>query len=862
MIGITKKSCLLARVICILILICFIIIFNIKTINAQSQLKILDVKKIQTVLANDTCIIAIPLATKDLLINIFSLPEEKKIVADISPLRISNPRFIRKLDDNDILQIRGGQYNPTTARIVLDLKDNCAYKYSIEKNILKIFLDRLQKTTIDKSALHTTAENTKITDKTNSTETKTELVKSQTAQQTDKIEKKTTDNSIKKETKPVETPKSTTISTPTQVTQKIETPIPAIAAADNNKNQKLENQTQKSEQLQQSKSVNQEASISQPTKEPVSVETNNLPEKQDKKIEKLESGDQTINTINTEKEPKKSNGSVNIPVAQNSISNNITKKNNNAQPLKDETEISKKTEIENKQSANADKNIETKNEIAATETENENNNLPSDPLISLDLKDAELSSVLRLLSQSSGLNIIAGQNVVGKVTISLKNVPLSKILDSILTINGYSYIVDNNIIKVVPTQSFGKLPEPYTTIIIQLKNAPVEEILQPIKSMLSANGRVEILASSNSLILTDISDFAQRAQTIINQLDTKEMWEQRKDEFSQKNYTKIFMLKYAKPDELKETLEKTLTPPTNIPIYKNSFFRVITDNRINAIIVHTNIANYLKLAKEMIAELDKAVKQILIEAKFIEISLDKGNNLGIDWSNFGNVNVQTSSDVLTYDIKNWHPTYGTISVKQFNLILKNLDSNANMNLLSTPRITTLDNKKAVIKISDNIITDVQTTESQSGNITQTPIRSEVGIILEVLPHINNDTFITLELTPQVNEAQRSAISTGVNIIKREAKTTVIAKNGETIALGGLIKNYTSSTNSGVPILSKIPILNTIFGHNSKNIQKKELVIFITPTIIDTTSQLSDKEREYLNRANEQTDDLHIDLIEQ
>nr|HPG30419.1 secretin N-terminal domain-containing protein [bacterium] len=552
-----------------------------------------------------------------------------------------------------------------------------------------------------------------------------------------------------------------------------------------------------------------------------------------------------------------------------------------------------------------------------------------DSLISLDLKEADLQNALRLLSQSAGMNIIASSDITGKVTVSLKNTPLIKVLDSILKVNGYAYIIDGNLIKVVPANRLTSMPEPYQTKIYKIQYAAADEINKPLKSIMSPNGTVEVLPSSNSIMLTDLREYLEKAESALKILDSKDIWEKRKEGFYEetkiiklkyviasnvknillkmsstrsgiveaddninaliitgvKEYvnqvsaivsnidittkkdvekflTKIYILKYSKADEVKEAVEKIFNSQIALTANKNNFFKIVVDPRTNSIIATTNIESFLDKASEIIISLDKPLKQVLIEAKFIEVGLDKDNSLGINWSQFGNVNIQSSEELITFNVKDWKPAYGTLSVKQFNLVLKNLDSNSNLNLLSSPRITTLDNKKASIKISDNIITDVQTTESQSGNITQTPIRTEVGIILEVLPHINNDTFITLELAPQVNEARASVLSTGnVDIIKREAKTTVVVQNGNTIALGGLIKNVVNTTNAGVPFLNKIPLVNLFFAHRTTSVKKTELLIFITPTIIDNTNVISDKEKDYLDRANEQTEHLPVDVME-
>ncbi len=558
----------------------------------------------------------------------------------------------------------------------------------------------------------------------------------------------------------------------------------------------------------------------------------------------------------------------------------------------------------------------------------------SEQLISLNFKDADIKNVLRILSESAGVNIAAGESINGRVTISLKKIKFFNALDSILKVNGYSYIFEDNIVKVIPTQILNELPDNYTTKIFKLQFAKAEEIAKPVRSAMSQRAIVEILAGSNSLMITDLKDYMDKASAVLRYLDSKEMWEAKQfqspinkfDEVKviklkyvkalnvkgivskfitdsqgiievdesinaivitgekkfvkqalslidkmdvatrteiENSVTKIFSIKNAKAEEIREAVEKIFSAQVTLAINKDNYIKFVVEPRINALIVSSNVPKFIDVAKDIIQQLDIPMRQVLIEAKFIEVGLDKEHSLGIDWSQFNSVNVQTSENVLSYSVKDWTPSYGSLNVKQFNLILKNLDSSANMNLLSAPRITTVDNKKAQIKISDYIITDKQTTVSSQTNTTmESTIRSDVGISLEVTPHINSDSYITLELAPQVNEARKSALSTGVDIIKREAFTTLIVENGGTVALGGLIKNSANNTDAGVPFLSKIPLLNLFFSHKTTSIKKTELVIFVTPTIINKGNTISEKDKDSFNRANTQIDNLHIDVIDE
>jgi type II secretory pathway component GspD/PulD (secretin) len=157
-----------------------------------------------------------------------------------------------------------------------------------------------------------------------------------------------------------------------------------------------------------------------------------------------------------------------------------------------------------------------------------------------------------------------------------------------------------------------------------------------------------------------------------------------------------------------------------------------------------------------------------------------------------------------------------------------LEKSNKANIISNPRITTMDNREASIIVGKEIPLIVA---DEAGNpITQL---TKIGIILRVTPHVNADRTITLDLHPEVSELQSEATAQGGVIISmNEADTRVNVKNGETAVIGGLIKNVRSTYRRGVPVLKDIPFLGALFSSSSVAERKQELVVFVTPTIVE------------------------------
>ncbi len=287
--------------------------------------------------------------------------------------------------------------------------------------------------------------------------------------------------------------------------------------------------------------------------------------------------------------------------------------------------------------------------------------------------------------------------------------------------------------------------------------------------------------------------------------------------------TRIIFVNNSNAEELRMALENIVSNRGMISVDEGS----------NSLIVN-DIEKNIEKIESMVRELDKRTYQVDINAKLVEIDVEASRELGIDWALMnlssstldGVGSAEVTSNIATSATK---LTYGTVqSWGEFAAVFKALEKSNKANLISNPRITTMDNREASILVGKEIPLIVA---DEAGNpITEL---TKIGIMLRVTPHVNADRTITLDLHPEVSDLQSEATAQGgVIIATSEADTRVIVGDGETAVIGGLIKEIESEYITGVPILKDIPGIGWFFSSKSKVSKQQELVIFVTPTIVE------------------------------
>jgi len=394
--------------------------------------------------------------------------------------------------------------------------------------------------------------------------------------------------------------------------------------------------------------------------------------------------------------------------------------------------------------------------------------------VSLDFRDADIQNVLRILSYKSGLNIVTGPEVTGLVTIKLKDVPWRQALEVILQTYGYAYEQKGNIITVTTIENMKKRRE-------------------------------------DAMVLSEQEPLV----------------------------TRTFVLNYAKATDVISSIEKMQTDRGSINY----------DERTNALIVR-DIPSNVELIAEVIGRLDATTPQVLIEAKIVETTLSNTENMGINWVTQATAKAAkrpttwpfTDSTEVKYNSDDFPGaattdfSYGTLDFSQLSAVMELLRSRTDTNILSNPRIVTLDNQEARIVVGSQYPLPQYTYNEEQARLQVNGWEyKDIGIIFIVTPHVNNAGYITVDLEPKVTEILDFVTVENTSLPRlstEEAKTSVMIKDGETLVIAGLIKDKVTDIKKKTPLLGDIPLLGLIFQKTEKTVTKTDLLIFLTPHIIN------------------------------
>lgn len=442
----------------------------------------------------------------------------------------------------------------------------------------------------------------------------------------------------------------------------------------------------------------------------------------------------------------------------------------------------------------------------------------------LDLKQMEVTDVLKLISQKTGLNIIASQNVNGRVTVYLKNVGAEEALRIIVDAYGWAYAKEGGIIKVMTMTDYEakygyKFGEQKTTKIEQLVFVSSKDVVDILNQIKSNTGTVISDDKSNSVILIDSENKIQQMLDIIKNIDAPVS-------------TEVFDLSYAKAEDISKQVMEVLTPEVGSMKF---------DVRSNKIIVSDTVQK-LKKIRDIIDAFDQKHKEVLIEAKIVQIALTDEHKMGVNWeaivNDYHSMNLGSNFDVLGATEKKGKISIGTISSDDYSFLLEALETVGVTDILSSPHITTINNEEAkiLVGLTEPYVTTTTTTPSSGPTTTAETVEFiEVGVKLYVTPTIHNDGFITMKIRPEVSSVVDNVTTSNNNVIPvvetSEAETNVVVKDQVTIVIGGLIKEEKIKSTKKVPLLGDLPLLGHAFKNESELVKKTEIVIFLKPTII-------------------------------
>ena len=294
---------------------------------------------------------------------------------------------------------------------------------------------------------------------------------------------------------------------------------------------------------------------------------------------------------------------------------------------------------------------------------------------------------------------------------------------------------------------------------------------------------------------------------------------------------------------------------------------IIADDVNNAIIIKAASKDYQTITKVLKA-IDVVPRQVLIEVLIAEVSLSKDTQYGVEWFiknrgiKIGGKGYQgdislSEGKTLSVDTGLGEGltglTYGLFNgAGDLRGLLNTIASFSDVNILSSPTILSVDNQESSIEVGDDVPTLTGTTTTTGGTVTQSVQYRNAGIILKVKPYINDRGLVRLEITQEVSTVsdESTAGITSPRFRTRKASTNLIAEDGQTIVIGGLMQTQKTRTRSGIPLLKDIPVLGYVFGSHGFTTEKTELLIAITPHVIQSRAEADAITREFENKVKD------------
>ncbi len=419
--------------------------------------------------------------------------------------------------------------------------------------------------------------------------------------------------------------------------------------------------------------------------------------------------------------------------------------------------------------------------------------------VSMDFQDANLKDVLKTFSQQTGINVIASEEVGDRmVTLYLEEVTLLDALDQILAATGLTYERPlGSQIYIVRSKPKAEAPEVVAhTKVYKLRFARVSASkLATAAASLGPTGAGLAIGGVGGAGGGGVTTGGIGIDQIIAQLLT-------------------------------------------------SRGRVMVDGRTNSLVVTDIPENFARIEATLNA-LDVKTPQVMIEAEILETNLSKLKDLGIEWgSDAEGTHVAFTGASRTTRFPFLDPfhgerttagkiTVGTLDFSTLKAALQALEQDASTKILARPKVLTLDNETAIIKLSSEQAVAVQSVSiPQTNQVISTPERMTTGVILSVTPQVNDDGFVTMLVEPSVTKVVTSEVSKSVVDPKtRSARAMVRIRQGETLVLGGLIDRSEKESVQRVPLLSSIPLLGAAFKNTEVNDAASELIVFVTPRIM-------------------------------
>lgn len=462
--------------------------------------------------------------------------------------------------------------------------------------------------------------------------------------------------------------------------------------------------------------------------------------------------------------------------------------------------------------------------------------------VTLDLRNIEIGEALKFLALKGNMNLVIGKNVTGRISLYLTDVTVADVLEIMLVSNSLAIAKQGDIYNVMTEAEYQALygrryADVRTAKVIKLRYAVPSQVFTVLSATKSDIGKVVIDEDSATLILLDTPEKIQEMEKIINEMEKG-------------HNMRIFNLRYAKAADVEVQLRERLDAL--------KLGTVRADERSNTLVV-TALSKRMEEIEQIIQALDEKTREVLIEAKIIKVTLSNDFDMGINWQEVlrdaGNeIGIEKFHPVLSgaFPISSSATQFGTLQIgntatDQLSGTIKILQTMGQTKVLASPRITAVNKEAARILIGtrEAFVTTTTTTGQTTSTTAENVTFVDVGISLEVTPIINDDGYVTMKIKPEISNVARTLVTPTSNQIPivdtTLAETSIMVKDGTTIIIGGLRKDEKVKTVRKLPVVADIPFLGGLFRSTEEDLEKIEMVVFLTPYIITGDSTFTDQQ---------------------
>ncbi|MBI5179340.1 MAG: type II secretion system secretin GspD [Nitrospinae bacterium] len=566
--------------------------------------------------------------------------------------------------------------------------------------------------------------------------------------------------------------------------------------------------------------------------------------------------------------------------------------------------------------------------------------------ISMNFANADITMVIKYISEMTGRNFVVNDKVQGKVTIlSPKKVTRDeayKVFESILSVYGFSAVPSGNVVKIVPVNDArqlggtmgalltGEMRDQMITQLIPLKFVTADNMVNALRPLIPPTSYIASYQQSNTLIIVDLASNLERINTIIGKLDVE----------GRETGITVAQLKHASARDIAAKITNVtgkdparggaVDPNANVlpddrlnaiiivgnELYTNKVKNIIgqldiesppgrqeinvvylsnanaedlakvvnqilqaeqkktlqgpqaqeavfvtADKPTNAIIVTASPEQFVNV-KRVIEKLDIPRRQVFVEALIFEVREDKAKKFGVEWrttsnfnqggvqgiggTNFGTINQVAANPItgmagagMVVGVVDGTIDVGGTQYANVGGLISALQTDTDVNILSTPNILTTDNEEAKIFVGQNVPFLKSSAQTTGGTPVVNVDRQDIGTVMKITPQINENNQVRLKIYQETSSISPTQLDKAQDIItfKRTAETVVVVRDKQNIIIGGLISENLQDVENKVPLLGSIPLLGWLFKSKSKSVVKTNLLIFLTPHIINNVEDM-------------------------